>query len=379
MSAQIKLFAYLWYLGLRESLQVQRCIVLLALDEDNVLWGKIWDCIKLHGGIFLGSLAWWRYIVDPCVTWLLVYTLAPVSGPGTAHAVRVVLDHVSQVLWMAPAYAITLLVSCSWYNDVAERAVHVRQQHNARLRATPVDSIKAGVGSSHSINGSFSQTGGSGAANGGPAGGDSAYVGAAQELYRVTLFAVMYAEIYVTSLIPVIGYGMSQLFTCWLYAYYCYDYQWTLRGIKLQDRLALFEGCAPFFAGYGLILTTITAVLPFYMGAALMSLLFPVFVLVACDSHVMSVIFEAVNRTGTGITPNSQASSTARPATPPTPLNGAALADQIRFRIPVFWMAAWPTQLLLNAVFAKRQGVAGSTSGKNKMAASDVVNIVGSR
>ncbi len=45
------------------------------------------------------------------------------------------------------------------------------------------------------------------------------------------------------------GPPLYVLFTCWLYAYYCFDYQWTLRGARLRDRLALFEGCAPFFAG----------------------------------------------------------------------------------------------------------------------------------
>ncbi len=39
-----------------------------------------------------------------------------------------------QVLWIAPAYAVTLLVSFSWYNDIAQRAVTVRTRHNARLK-----------------------------------------------------------------------------------------------------------------------------------------------------------------------------------------------------------------------------------------------------
>lgn len=45
------------------------------------------------------------------------------------------------------------------------------------------------------------------------------------------------------------GKPLSLLFTCWLYAFYCYDYQWALRGVQLPDRLEFFERSAPFFAG----------------------------------------------------------------------------------------------------------------------------------
>lgn len=58
---------------------------------------KVRDCIKLHGAIFLGSLAWWQCAVEPSCEWVLQTLLAPVAGQGTAQTVSSALKHVGQV------------------------------------------------------------------------------------------------------------------------------------------------------------------------------------------------------------------------------------------------------------------------------------------
>lgn len=35
----------------------------------------------------------------------------------------------------------------------------------------------------------------------------------------------------------------------WLWAYYCFDYKWSLDGMRLADRLNLFETHWAFFSG----------------------------------------------------------------------------------------------------------------------------------
>lgn len=45
------------------------------------------------------------------------------------------------------------------------------------------------------------------------------------------------------------GQPLYFIYSCWLGAYYCYDYAWALRGVSLSDRLSFFESSAPFFAG----------------------------------------------------------------------------------------------------------------------------------
>jgi hypothetical protein len=155
--------------------------------------------------------------------------------------------------------------------------------------------------------------GGAAAGPGGPGpggGGGQALEGVAQELYRVLFFLVFSAEIMALGLLPVVGarvlgpgtegrglwlgagargrrpapgglrprrrvqrHGpprgpltgpraprpplpntppglpLSVVFLSWLYAYYCFDYSWSLQGVPLPERLAFFERRWGFFAG----------------------------------------------------------------------------------------------------------------------------------
>lgn len=52
-----------------------------------------------------------------------------------------------------------------------------------------------------------------------------------------------------TSRLRAAGPVLSLLFLSWLYAYYCYDYKWSLAGVRLPDRLAYFQRRWAFFAG----------------------------------------------------------------------------------------------------------------------------------
>eukprot|EP00879_Flechtneria_rotunda_P027198 GHRR01029079.1.p1 GENE.GHRR01029079.1~~GHRR01029079.1.p1 ORF type:complete len:159 (-),score=18.49 GHRR01029079.1:658-1134(-) len=45
------------------------------------------------------------------------------------------------------------------------------------------------------------------------------------------------------------GFTLNVLFLSWLYAYYCYDYKWSLQGKHLPARLSYFEANWAFFAG----------------------------------------------------------------------------------------------------------------------------------
>ena len=45
------------------------------------------------------------------------------------------------------------------------------------------------------------------------------------------------------------GKPLYFLLLSWLYAYYCFDYKWSLLGVRLPERLAYFETHWAFFAG----------------------------------------------------------------------------------------------------------------------------------
>jgi len=45
------------------------------------------------------------------------------------------------------------------------------------------------------------------------------------------------------------GAVLNVLLLSWLYAYYCFDYKWSLQGTRLPLRLVFFEANWAFFAG----------------------------------------------------------------------------------------------------------------------------------
>jgi hypothetical protein len=93
-------------------------------------------------------------------------------------------------------------------------------------------------------------------------------------------------------------------------------------------------------AGYGFIMAA-TTLLPFYVGAAVLAVLYPLFVLIACDSNPVAVVQSAVATSmpkGSSVRDQSQLSAPAK--------SDMAMAGLVR--IPVFACALGPTNLLLS-------------------------------
>eukprot|EP00775_Hariotina_reticulata_P013385 gene13385-13512_t len=149
--------------------------------------------------------------------------------------------------------------------------------------------------------------------------------GTAQELFRVLLFLVLTVEVYIISLLPFVGAVLNVLLLSWLYAYYCFDYKWSLQGTRLPLRLVFFEANWAFFAGFGAPCVMATVFFPFHIGAALVNMLFPVFVLVACGCDPVA------------------AQGSVMPAGSPSLGN-----------VPIFNLALRPTYWIISRVFGSR-------------------------
>lgn len=80
------------------------------------------------------------------------------------------------------------------------------------------------------------------------------------------------------------GKVLEFLLLSWLYAFYCFDYKWVLMKKPLAARIALFESQWAFYGGFGAVCTLATVPTSFYVGAAVMAVLFPLFILMACDT-----------------------------------------------------------------------------------------------
>mmetsp|Transcript_21350 Transcript_21350/g.36360 ORF Transcript_21350/g.36360 Transcript_21350/m.36360 type:complete len:349 (-) Transcript_21350:148-1194(-) len=334
----------LWCLGLLESVQLQRVVVLVALDDTGQLWNKIQQCIVLNGCVFLGSLGWWEWALSPSIRWLLRHTVTPTWGPQATEVLHQCLGLLYQVAWLLPAYVITMLVSCSWYNSIAQLGVETRDRHVARLRAEQQRLQPHDLPQGRATSGSHVTSEPGKQLQPSPNGDGTGFETIAEEVYRVALFAMLYAEVWALGRLPRVGPVLYLLATCWLMAYYSFDYAWTLRGMRLKQRLALFESCAPFFAGFGLIMALTTFLLPFYLGAALSSILFPIFVLVACDSKA-DIVLQMV-----------PASSASTSSDTPAPM-----------RLPLFKLAAQPTAWLLRQLFKGSHAMSGGSTGGRRV------------
>lgn len=298
LSLRLKVVAQLWCLGCFESLQLQRCVVLCVLDKSGQILGKVIKCFVINGIIFLGSILWSRHVVHPVVMWLLVQQQTSPYGKLAASSLETMLTVAFHVFWLLPAYFITLIVSCIWYQDIANVAYQVKQQHDLQQQIQPSTVSRSKTQSIEGI---------------------------AQELYRVIFFLVFYTEVWLISNIPYAGPVANFIFLSWLYAYYCYDYKWSLQGIKLPERIAFFERRWAFFAGFGAPCTLATIFLSFYVGAAVTNILFPLFILVACFSD------------------------------PSKPI-GAIQAGTSIGQIQIFKIALWPTDRVVARLFGSSKG-----------------------
>ncbi|EFJ43446.1 p53-induced protein 8 [Volvox carteri f. nagariensis] len=244
----------------------------------------------------------WESALAPAASWLLRYLVAPCLGSLPARGAEVLLQLAYQALWLLPVYLVTMFISCGIYNDIAQTAYLVKQQQQQQQERKGAPA--APPGPSH---------------RGQPPGGSGGLENVAQEVYRVVLFCVFFAEVSTIGRLPYVGYTLNVLFLSWLYAYYCFDYKWGLQGVRLPERLAYFERRWAFFAGFGLPMALSTVLLSFYPGAAVLAILFPVYILVSCDSDVNAVHDRVV---------------------------GKAATSSLR-HLPIFALALWPTQRIV--------------------------------
>ena len=103
--------------------------------------------------------------------------------------------------------------------------------------------------------------------------------------------------------------------------------------------------------------------LPFYAGAAVLAVLFPLFILVACDSDPTAVHARQVQ---TGSQAHPGGGGAAAGLQPAAVVTVAALKDRRAVdssqvivlqlgRLPIFYAARWPTEWLLAAAFGQRR------------------------
>lgn len=251
----LRVTALLWWAGLKDALSLHRCFVFFV--HDHRILKKVAQCFVLNGVIFLGSILFLQHVLKPATHWLLYVSMQNWAPALLLDATNSFMMALYTWLWLFPAYTISLLVNCLWYQEIAQHAFDVLQKRAAtdgrrrqKLRHAP----------------------------------QAFNVFIAQEVYRVLLFSVFLAQIVVFRHVPYVGRFAQFLLTSWVYAFYWFDYKWSLTNVPLENRVQFFQSHWAYFAGFGSLCIAPQLLFSFLLSEALMGMAFPLFVLMACES-----------------------------------------------------------------------------------------------
>ncbi|KAK9836349.1 hypothetical protein WJX81_007690 [Elliptochloris bilobata] len=254
----------LWCAGFKDALCIWRCVEFFV--HDPRILRKTGQCFALNGAIFLGSVLLWEHAMAPGARFLLAASLQAWAGSAAVDATVALLHALFLALWLLPVYCVSFALSCVWYQEIAQLAVQWQ------------------CGQAPPQHGKGAKSSGSGGPDIAGSSDGGLLHAAAQEVFRVALFAVFFLQVSAVAFVPVVGKVAYFVLVSWLYALYSFDYKWSLTSRRLQERIAFFEQHWAFFLGFGSVCTLATMYWTFFKGAAIMAIVYPLFILVACKS-----------------------------------------------------------------------------------------------
>lgn len=213
------------------------------LVQSRTLFTKTAQCFVLNGFIVLGSIALKTYVVTPLVTWLVPSD----SDIPYARNILPTIHVLYNVFWLYPVIVLCIALNIVTYQKIAlaSHALHYRQKSNQTFDwSRIVDQLGS-------------------------------------QAYRVIMCFVFFLLTLAVRVIPFVGPYLSLMGTSWLYAFYCFEYSWTLRGWNLSQQIDFFEKRLPFFLGFGFPCALLAHALPFALGTAIEALAFPLCVILA--------------------------------------------------------------------------------------------------
>lgn len=207
-----------------------------------------------------------------------------------------------QVLWLLPVVGVSFYLNSSWCNTIAKRTF-VLQYGNRAVQPRHVT-----------------------------------YTGMLNALatsaYRTVMVLTSVIVSFGLGAIPRAGPLISFAFMCWIDAYYCFEFVWVARGLSLASRVRHLEERWAYYFAFGFPSAAICTWGSGLANAALFSLLFPAYIIMAM---------------------------TARPA-PQDPYNPLPSADVVRYpsplipiRLRIFAIVIW-----LNDIIVQILSITGS-------------------
>ncbi|KAG9100662.1 hypothetical protein FS749_013898 [Ceratobasidium sp. UAMH 11750] len=117
------------------------------------------------------------------------------------------------------------------------------------------------------------------------AGGFSGMLNAiATSAYRfILIFSSMFVSL-VLSYIPVLGPAVAFIFVCWIDAFYCFEFMWIAKGMRLSERVRYEEERWAYFLAFGLPSTAMCMSGSSLANAAVFALVYPAYIIMAMSA-----------------------------------------------------------------------------------------------
>uniref|UniRef100_A0A7S3PCQ5 Uncharacterized protein n=1 Tax=Aplanochytrium stocchinoi TaxID=215587 RepID=A0A7S3PCQ5_9STRA len=269
--------------GFLGAVRIHRTLLFVVTSRVTAI--RTIQCFTLNGVIFLGSILVFDFLLKPGIFvlggWMKLLhedlggvnvkgieveaqdaeavleaegTLDAFSEAGIGNAFdeyfRVVedgIDNLTSVIftfaWLVPMYALSFMLNTVWYREIAEQ---VFQQEKGRLR-----------------------------------GNESVAAILRDEIYRLLLMTWSTVLAFLLSLIPLVGTPLCLFYTSWIYAFYCFDYRWTMQGWSFQKRLVFFQEHWVYMLGFGMPCSIVTMWVPQFVGYGLYAMVFPICMILA--------------------------------------------------------------------------------------------------
>jgi len=240
--SNIILLAKVWFAGLSDAFAVGRIISIVSRSPKVRTTVK--NCFLLNGLLLLGSYFIYEYLVGPGIKSIL---------PTEKFGVHYIFSTVYYVCWVYPVYVFSYVVNLAWYNDIAQHAFSVSGH-------TTEDKIGDSIGKKVS---------------------DIVYDLGLCGCFMIVTLAISAFLSYVFSL-EVTADVLKFIQLSWLYAFYCFDCKWSLRGKwGITKRVQVFETYWVYMLGFGTPFTLAFFFFPYLVSNGIFALLYPLFLILS--------------------------------------------------------------------------------------------------
>lgn len=167
---------------------------------------------------------------------------------GDEGYVNYFLHEIIYIFWMYPVYLTVTILSITWNKDIANEA------YNKYNKISQQSSDK------------------------------TIWLNIANEIINALITGIFLIQIFALSHIPIIGDLLTVIQTSWFWSMSSFDYKYGLEGINIRGKIELCEYNWEYMLGYGIIPSLINHMCSKYIGLAILSLLFPLFIITAIMS-----------------------------------------------------------------------------------------------